>query len=182
MGWGFDIFVKFAVKFPAHGQIIPVKCNQISPPQAAHCAVKYLKAGPKKGTIKISPNKTLKSLFILRCCITKDSRVPVTAASIHFNHNPCYTAYNTETFKSTFCKFKYTVLSNGQKETHFYKLTVIVVNEPYIDQFVLPSISSMRPCLRGSHVACLNFKTSVFINASCYCRKLKENSLSLSEF
>ena len=23
-----DIFQKFAVKFPAHGQIIPVKCNQ----------------------------------------------------------------------------------------------------------------------------------------------------------
>ena len=37
MGWGFDIFQKFAVNFPAHGQIIPVKCNQISPPQAAHC-------------------------------------------------------------------------------------------------------------------------------------------------
>ena len=64
MGWGFDIFQKFAVKFPAHGQIIPVKCNQISPPRAAHCAVKYPKAGPKKGTIKISPNKTLQSLFI----------------------------------------------------------------------------------------------------------------------
>ena len=25
MGWGFDIFQKFAFKFPAHGQIIPVK-------------------------------------------------------------------------------------------------------------------------------------------------------------
>ena len=37
MGWGFDIFQKFAVKFPAHGQIIPVKCSQISPPWAAHC-------------------------------------------------------------------------------------------------------------------------------------------------
>ena len=64
---------KFAVKFPAHWQIIPVRCNQISPPRAAHFAVKYPKAGPKKGTIKISPNKTLKSLFILRCCITKDT-------------------------------------------------------------------------------------------------------------
>ena len=32
-------------------------CNQISPPRAAHFAVNYLKAGPKKGTIKISPNK-----------------------------------------------------------------------------------------------------------------------------
>ena len=37
MGWGFDIFQKFAVKFPAHGQIIPVKCTKISPPRAAHC-------------------------------------------------------------------------------------------------------------------------------------------------
>ena len=37
MGWGFDIFQELAVKFPAHGQIIPVKCNQISPPRAAHC-------------------------------------------------------------------------------------------------------------------------------------------------
>ena len=37
MGWGFDIFQKFAVKFPAHRQIIPVKCNKISPPRAAHC-------------------------------------------------------------------------------------------------------------------------------------------------
>ena len=37
MGWGFDIFQKFAVKFPAHGQIILVNCNQISPPRAAHC-------------------------------------------------------------------------------------------------------------------------------------------------
>ena len=36
MGWEFDIFEKFAVKFPAHGKIIPVKCNQISPPRAAH--------------------------------------------------------------------------------------------------------------------------------------------------
>ena len=33
MGWGFDIFEKFAVKFPAYGQIIPVKCNHISPPR-----------------------------------------------------------------------------------------------------------------------------------------------------
>ena len=34
-GWGFDIFQKFAVKFPAHGQIIPVNCDQISRPRAA---------------------------------------------------------------------------------------------------------------------------------------------------
>ena len=34
--------------------------------------------------------------------------------------------------KSTFCKFKYTVLSKGYKESQFYKLTVIVANEPGI--------------------------------------------------
>ena len=38
-----------------------------------HIAVKYPKAEPKKGTIKISPNKTLQSLSILRCCITEDT-------------------------------------------------------------------------------------------------------------
>ena len=72
-GWGFDIFQKFGVKLPAHGQIILVNCNQISPPRAAHCCYKCPKAEPKKGTIKISPNKTLQSLFTLRCCITKDT-------------------------------------------------------------------------------------------------------------
>ena len=37
MGWGFHIFQKFGIKFPTHRQIIPVKSNQISPPQAAPC-------------------------------------------------------------------------------------------------------------------------------------------------
>ena len=37
IGWGLDFFRKFAIKFQGHGQITPVKCNQISPPQAAHC-------------------------------------------------------------------------------------------------------------------------------------------------
>ena len=53
MGWGFDIFQKFAMKFPAHGQIIPFKCNQISPTWATQCAVEYPKAGPKKGAVMI---------------------------------------------------------------------------------------------------------------------------------
>ena len=30
MVWGFDIFPKFVVKFPAHRQIIPVKYTKIS--------------------------------------------------------------------------------------------------------------------------------------------------------
>ena len=37
IGWGFDFFQKISIKFPAHGESIPVKCNQISPSQAAHC-------------------------------------------------------------------------------------------------------------------------------------------------
>ena len=60
-GVGFNFFQKFAIKFPTHGQIIPVKCNQISPPQL-HIAVNP-KAEPKKGTIKISPNKTVQSFI-----------------------------------------------------------------------------------------------------------------------
>ena len=39
--------------------------------------------------------------------------------------------------KSTFCKFKYTVLSKGYKESQFYKFTVIVANEPYTNQLYL---------------------------------------------
>ena len=78
MGRGFDIFQKFAGKFSAHGQIIPVKCNQIPPPRAAH--VKYHKAGPKKGTIKISPNKTLQSLLI-NVTASPKIHVPVTSIS-----------------------------------------------------------------------------------------------------
>ena len=38
-----------------------IKCNQISPPQQ-HIAVN-IKAEPKKGTIKISPNKTVQSFI-----------------------------------------------------------------------------------------------------------------------
>ena len=36
-GVGIWLFQKFAIKFPSHVQIIPFKCDQISPPQAAHC-------------------------------------------------------------------------------------------------------------------------------------------------
>ena len=89
MGWGFDFFQKFAIKFPARGKIIPVKYNQISPPQAAHCCPNP-KAEPKKGTIKISPNKTLQSF--INFAASPKIHVPVTAAIIRFNHNPCYTA------------------------------------------------------------------------------------------
>ena len=80
IGWGFDIFQKFAVNVPAHGQIIPVKC-----------AVRCPKAGSKKGTINISPNKILKS-YLYYVAASPKIHVPVTAAIIRLNHNACYTA------------------------------------------------------------------------------------------
>ena len=51
------------------------------------------KAEPKKGTIKISPNNTLQSS--INVAASPKIHVPVTAAIIRFNHNWCYTAYNT---------------------------------------------------------------------------------------
>ena len=54
-----------------------------------HIAVN-LKAEPKKGIIKISPNKTLQSF--INIAASPKIHVPVTAAIISFNHNPCYTA------------------------------------------------------------------------------------------
>ena len=40
--------------------------------------------------------------------------------------------------KSTFYKFKYTILSKGDKESQFYKLyTMIVANESYTDHLYL---------------------------------------------
>ena len=47
------------------------------------------KAEPKKGTIKISPNKTLQSF--INVAASPKIHVPVTAAIVRFNHNPCYT-------------------------------------------------------------------------------------------
>ena len=56
------------------------------------------------------------NLYLYYVAASPKIHVPVTAAIIRFNHNPCYTAWNTETFrrKSTFCKFKYAVISKGR--------------------------------------------------------------------
>ena len=58
---GIFLFSKICNQISTHRQIIPVKCNQIAPPQL-HIAVNP-KAEPKKGTIKISPNKTVQSFI-----------------------------------------------------------------------------------------------------------------------
>ena len=59
------------------------------PHPGLHIAVNP-KAEPKKGTIKISLNKTLQSF--INVAASPKIHVPVTAAIIRFNHNPCYTA------------------------------------------------------------------------------------------
>ena len=63
-------FQSIATKFPHPG---------------LHIAV-HPKAGPKKGTIKISPNKTLQSLFISVAASPK-IHVLIIAAIIRFNHS-----------------------------------------------------------------------------------------------
>ena len=88
MGWGFNI-LKICRQIPCP-VANPVKCNQFPHP-GLHIATKYPKAEPKKGTMKTSPNKTLQSLFI-NVAASPKIHVPVTAAIIRFNHNPCYTA------------------------------------------------------------------------------------------
>ena len=53
MGWEFDIFEKSAVKFPAHRQIIAVKCNQMSPLRAAHALLSNIpRLDPTKAQLK----------------------------------------------------------------------------------------------------------------------------------
>ena len=77
-------------------------CNQIPCPQANHssqmqpnfptpdCTLLSIPKLAKKGTIKISPNKTLQSF--INVAASPKIHVPVTTAIIRFNHNPCYTA------------------------------------------------------------------------------------------
>ena len=88
IGWGFDFFQKFAIKFPAHGKSF--QSNPIKFPYPRLQIAVNPKAEPKKGTIKISLNKTLQSF--INVAASPKIHVPVTAAVIRFNHNPCYTA------------------------------------------------------------------------------------------
>ena len=99
-----------------------------------HIAIKYPKAEPKKGTMKISPNKTLqlcktllhhqRYMFLLQLQLYVLLIIRVTLRRIQKPFR----------IKSTFRKFKHTILSKGYKESQFYKLyTVIVANEPYTD-------------------------------------------------
>ena len=61
IGWGFDFFRKFAIKFPAPFPSFQSNATKFPHPRL-HIAVNP-KAEPKKGTIKIFPNKTLQSFI-----------------------------------------------------------------------------------------------------------------------
>ena len=50
MVWGFDIVQKFVLKFPGHGQIIPVKCTKIS--QHLFVLSGLLQSGKSQGKTK----------------------------------------------------------------------------------------------------------------------------------
>ena len=66
-------------------QSISTKLPLQLPHLRLHIAVKYPKGGPKKGTIKIFPNKILQSLFI-KVVASPKTEFPVTAAIIHFKY------------------------------------------------------------------------------------------------
>ena len=82
IGWGFDLFLPTGKSFQSNATKFPHP--------RLHIAVNP-KAEPKTGAIKISQNKTLQS-FIMNVAASPKIHVPVTAAIIRFNHNPCYTA------------------------------------------------------------------------------------------
>ena len=57
MGWGFDIFQNFGVKFPTHGQTIPVKCTKKFPTPGGILLSTDSQAGRKKEVKKTGRNK-----------------------------------------------------------------------------------------------------------------------------
>ena len=78
------------------------------------------KAKPKKGTIKISPNKTLQSF--INVAASPKIHVPVTAAIIRFNLNPCYTAYKPLGESARFVSLNLPFLVKGTKNVSFISL------------------------------------------------------------
>ena len=95
MAWGWDL--KFFKNLPSNS--LPTEKSFLSNATkflhpGLYIAIKYPKEESKKGTIKMSPNKKLQSLF-RKVAASPKIHVLVTAAIIRFNHNPCY----TETFQ-----------------------------------------------------------------------------------
>ena len=90
IGWGFDFFQKIQSNSLSTGKAFQSNATKFPHPRL-FIAVNP-KAGPKRGRIKISPNKTLQSFYYINVAASPKIHVPVTAAIIRFNHNPCYTA------------------------------------------------------------------------------------------
>ena len=88
IGWGLTFFKNFQSNSLPTGKSFQSNATKFPHPRL-HIAV-HPKAEPKKGTIKISPSKTLQSF--INVAASPKIHVPVTAAIIRFNHNPCYTA------------------------------------------------------------------------------------------
>ena len=93
MGWDLTFFKNLPSNSLPTGKSFQSNAAKFAHP-GLHIAIKYPKAEPKKVTMKICPNKTLQSLFIktINVAASPKIHVPVTAAIIRFNHNPCYTA------------------------------------------------------------------------------------------
>ena len=87
-GVGISLFSKIWNQIPCPWANHSRQMQTKFPHPRLHIAVNP-KAEPKKGTIKISPNKTLQSF--INVAASPKIHVPVTAAFIRFNHNPCYT-------------------------------------------------------------------------------------------
>ena len=91
-----------------------------------HIAIKYPKAEPKKDTMKISPNKTLQSLFIktINVAASPKIHVPVTAATIRFNHNllHCVEYRNPSGESPHFVSLNIPFLVKGTKKVSFISL------------------------------------------------------------
>ena len=90
IGWVLTFFKKFQSNSLPTGKAFQSNATKFPHPRL-HIAVNP-KAGPKRGRIKISPNKTLQSFYYINVAASPKIHVPVTAAIILFNHNPCYTA------------------------------------------------------------------------------------------
>ena len=131
-------------------------CLQIPCPRANHssqmqpnsptpgCTCQISQRWTQKGTIKISANKTLQSLFI-NVAASPKIHVPVTSAIICFDQSIRVTLHRIQKplqESPHFVRLSITVLSKGYKESQFYNLTVIVANEPYTNQLYLQKSTS----------------------------------------
>ena len=109
------------------GKLLQSNATKFAHP-GLHTAIKYPKAKAKKGRRKISPNKTLQSLFIETLNFqgaASPKYMFLLQLQLYVLTIICVTLRRIQKpfrRKSTFCKFKYTIVTKGYKESQFYKL------------------------------------------------------------